>query len=158
MHIKRTVAATLAMIAVAAPATAAAATMGLNAAADGTKIVTVAWFNESFSTTLTATGGVQMATPRASQVCKFYPRIGNRCLTVVTGGANYYTAFSGDYSTADVGQCVAGSTYVSGYGYAPQLPVSCVGNLGATTGFLVSFAVVGSGAVKMTDGTTLAIP
>lgn len=112
--------------------------------------VQVSWFAEAFSTMITGSG-VQMPLPTTKVVCKFYPRLGNRCLTVVSGGASFYTAFSGAYSGADHGQCTTALTYVSGYGYAPQLPVSCVGSLTSGTGFLVSFTVTGTGSVSVGD-------
>jgi len=100
-----------------------------------------------------------MATPTAQKVCKWYPRIGNRCAVQVMGGPNYYTAFSGSYSAADFGQCQPTWYYVYNWGpYGTALPVNCAGSLGSGTGFLVSFQVVGSGTINLSDGTTVAIP
>jgi hypothetical protein len=132
---------------------------------DGSTSVTVSWTGEVFSTTIVG-NGVSLALPTFKQVCKFYPRIGNRCLTVKTDAANYYTqSWVNPTATGNggTGQCAPTWTYVAytfgtgGGQYAPGLPISCVGALTAGGSFLVHFNVVGSGTITLSDGTTVVI-
>jgi hypothetical protein len=166
MHVRKIVAAAAAGLALAAPAGAAAQTVSTSPLGGGLTSVTVSWSEgETFSTTITGSG-VSIPRPTFQKVCKFYPRIGNRCLTVKTDTAAYYTqSWVNPTATGNggTGQCVPTWTYVaynlgSGGGeYAPTLPVSCVGALTAGGSFLVHFNVVGSGTLTLSDGTVVAV-
>jgi hypothetical protein len=131
----------------------------------GLTSVAVTWSGETFSTSITGSG-VAMPLPTFQKVCKFYPRLGTRCLTVKTDNAAYYTqSWINPTATGNggTGQCQPTWVYVAynvgtgGGEYAPTLPVSCVGSVASAASFTVHFNVVGSGTISV-GATVVAIP